>query len=93
VGEWESGRVGEWESCVSLRFGKAIAETSRLRRLNFQDNLKSKIQNLKLIDCGPHYGYAMELRLQKIKEEAARVARKSSCTPSASLRPLLRQQK
>ena len=57
--------MGEWESCMSLRFKKAIAETCRLRRLNFQDNLKSKIQNFKLIDGGPLLRLRCEVKAAK----------------------------
>ncbi|MCZ0902076.1 hypothetical protein ON021_19445, partial [Microcoleus sp. HI-ES] len=43
-------------------------------------NLKSKIQNLKSIDGGPHLRLRCENKAAFLKEEAARVAQKSSCT-------------
>ncbi|MEG4208742.1 hypothetical protein [Microcoleus sp. S13_B4] len=52
-------------------------------------NLKSKIQNLKSIDGGPHLRLRCEIKVALLAEEAAHVAQKSSCTPSASLRPKL----
>lgn len=56
-------------------------------------NLKSKIQNPKSIESGPSLRLRCETKAALLGKEAARVAQKSSCTPSASLRPLLRQQK
>ncbi|UNU18859.1 hypothetical protein D0A34_08205 [Microcoleus vaginatus PCC 9802] len=52
-------------------------------------NLKSKIQNLKSIDGGPPMRLRCEIKVALLAEEAARVAQKSSCTPSALLRPKL----
>ncbi|MEG3973823.1 hypothetical protein QT970_04260 [Microcoleus sp. herbarium8] len=51
--------------------------------------LQSKIQNLKWIDGGPRLRLRYEIKVALLAEEATRVARKSSCTPSASLRPKL----
>ncbi|MEG4057165.1 MULTISPECIES: hypothetical protein [unclassified Microcoleus] len=41
---------------------------------------QSKIQNLKSIDGGPHLRLRCEIKAAFLKEEAARVAQKSSCT-------------
>ncbi|MEG4986755.1 hypothetical protein QUB08_13405 [Microcoleus sp. BR0-C5] len=43
-------------------------------------NLKSKIQNLKSIDGGPPLRLRCENKAALLKEQAAHVAQKSSCT-------------
>ncbi len=43
-------------------------------------NRKSKIENLKSIDGGPHLRLRLKVRGCLLVEEAARVAQKSSCT-------------
>ncbi|MEG4252078.1 hypothetical protein [Microcoleus sp. Pol10D4] len=43
-------------------------------------NLKSQISNLKSIDGSPHLRLRCEIKAALLKEEAAHVAQKSSCT-------------
>ena len=64
----------------NLNLKSKISNLKSIELLQENLNLESKIQNLKLIDGGPHLRLRCEIKAALLKEEAARVAQKSSCT-------------